>query len=67
MSDLCNLIMCISREALDFICGSEHDFDKNLDDTCSGSRRVIDVVIEDLREIEAEVDNLGFIRMVDKI
>ncbi|XP_063591692.1 uncharacterized protein LOC134768817 [Penaeus indicus] len=66
------LRQCLSGEALDSICGVEHDFDKmfaRLDDMYSDSRRVIDVVIEDLREIEpvVEGDSLGFIRMVDKI
>lgn len=60
------------RRSLDSICGVEYDPDKmfkRLDDTHSNNGRVIDVMIEDLREIEplAEGDSLGFLRMVDKV
>ena len=66
------LRQCLSGEALGIVRGTDHDFDKMfelLDETFGNSRKVIDVVVEDIRAIEPvpEGDNVSFMKMVDKI
>lgn len=66
------LKQCLSGEALETVRGTDYDFDKmfeRLDATFSNSRRVIDVVVQDIRRIVpiSEGDSVSFIKMVDKI
>ena len=66
------LKMCLSGEALQAVKGSEGNYEEmfqRLDDKFGNSRKIVDLVISDLKSLRkiSDGDNKGFIKMVDQV
>ena len=66
------LKMCLSGEALQAVKGSEGNYDEmlqRLDDKFGNSRKIVDLVISDLKSLKkiSDGDTKGFIKMVDQV
>ena len=66
------LKMCLSGEALQAVKGSEGDYDemiRRLDDKFGNSRKIVDLVISDLKALKKipDGDTKAFIKMVDQV
>lgn len=66
------LKMCLGGEALQAVKGSEGSYDemfKRLDDKFGNSRKIVDLVVSDLKSLKkiADGDSKGFIKMVDQV
>ncbi|XP_063603426.1 uncharacterized protein LOC134779294 [Penaeus indicus] len=66
------LKMCLGGEALQAVKGSEGNYDemfKRLDDKFGNPRKIVDLVISDLKSLRkiSDGDTKGFIKMVDQV
>ncbi|XP_037793617.1 uncharacterized protein LOC119589114 [Penaeus monodon] len=66
------LKMCLGGEALQTIKGSEGNYDemfKRLDDKFGNPRKIVDLVISDLKSLRkiSDGDTKGFVKMVDQV
>ena len=66
------LKMCLSGEALQAVKGSEGNYEEmfqRLDDKFGNSRKIVDLVISDLKSLRkiSDGDTKGFIKMVDQV
>lgn len=65
------LKMCLGGEALQAVKGSEGNYEemfKRLDDKFGNSRKIVDLVISDLKSLKkTDGDTKGFIKMVDQV